>query len=195
MLKPFHRGRFALPTLLTATAVVLQPLDRSGLLRYQRTALEEGEWWRLLTAHLVHLGVTHLLLNLLGLWVVWAVVGRVLGNLRGAVALLCSAISIDAGLWWLQPRVEWYVGLSGVLHGLLVAGGLALVRDGERRLGWLLFGAVAAKVAWEQFHGVAGLRPEWIGGQVIVAAHLYGAAGALLALPAWRTTGSPRRPA
>ena len=36
------------------------------LLQYDRAALAAGEWWRLVTAHLVHLGWDHLALNVAG---------------------------------------------------------------------------------------------------------------------------------
>src|ERR1700744_2926568 len=41
-------------------------------LRYDRTALAAGEWWRLLTAHIVHLDLEHAVLNSLGLVLMWA---------------------------------------------------------------------------------------------------------------------------
>jgi hypothetical protein len=46
----------------------------------------------------------------------------------------------------------WYVGLSGVLHGLLIAGG---PRDVLRRepVGFLVLTAVVLKLAWEQAFG------------------------------------------
>src|SRR5580692_13153055 len=42
------------------------------LLRYDRGAIAAGGWWRLLTAHIVHLDVHHLILNELGLVLVWS---------------------------------------------------------------------------------------------------------------------------
>ncbi len=37
------------------------------LLRYERVAIAEGEYWRLLSAHFAHLGYPHQALNLAGL--------------------------------------------------------------------------------------------------------------------------------
>ena len=50
-------------------------------LRFERQSIVAGDLWRLLSGHLVHLGWTHLLLNLAGLALVWALVGSVYSGL------------------------------------------------------------------------------------------------------------------
>lgn len=146
-------------------------------LQYDRTAIAGGEWWRLVTAHVVHLGLLHATLNAAGLALIWALFARDYSVGRWALILLASIAAIDAGLWLREPEIEWYVGASGVLHGALAAGAVARIRRRDRD-GWLLASFLAAKLAYEQFTGPmpfsAGIGP------VIVNAHLYGAAGALL---------------
>src|SRR5688500_20235213 len=63
-----------------------------------------------------------------------------------------SAAAIDLGLYALEPQVLWYVGLSGVLHGYVAAGALALLvrRD---TLGVVLAIGLAAKLLFEQIAG------------------------------------------
>src|ERR671925_423667 len=46
------------------------------LLSYDREALAAGQWWRLLTAHLIHLDIRHALLNDLGFALMWALFAR-----------------------------------------------------------------------------------------------------------------------
>src|SRR5262245_64757634 len=55
--------------LLGAVLVLLYFTGDDGrqLLRYERAAVLRGEYWRLLTAHLVHGSGQHLLLNAVGL--------------------------------------------------------------------------------------------------------------------------------
>ena len=97
--------------------------------------------------------------------------------LRIAIA---SVAAIDLGLLVLEPAVLWYVGLSGVLHGFVAAGALALLMRRET-LGAVLALGLAAKLVFEQIVGPVPLTAQSVGGPVVVAAHLYGALGALLA--------------
>ena len=54
--------------LLAASVAVAGAGDLAATaLRYEREALRHGQWWRLLTAHLVHLGWAHLAMNALAL--------------------------------------------------------------------------------------------------------------------------------
>ena len=41
---------------------------------------------------------------------------------NGASSCCRGALAISSGLWWLSPRVTWYVGASGVLHSVMAAG-------------------------------------------------------------------------
>lgn len=154
-------------------------------LRYERDAIAAGEWWRLLTAHLVHLGFGHALLNVGGLALVWALFAREYSLRRWWVIVLVAMAAIDAGLWLFDPEVSWYVGASGVLHGALAAGVIGKLRRRERE-GWVLAAFLVGKLCYEQ---TAGVMPLSAGiGPVIVSAHLYGTVGGLVAalLPARR---------
>ena len=52
--------------------------------------------------------------------------------------VLSGALAISSGLWWLSPRVGWYVGASGVLHSVMAAG--AAKHLAERAWDrWILF--------------------------------------------------------
>jgi rhomboid family GlyGly-CTERM serine protease len=150
------------------------------LARYQRDALENGQYWRLLTGHLVHLGFGHLWPNLAALVIVAALFEGVLHNADWWRVSFGSAAAIDLGLYLLEPDVAWYVGLSGVLHGLVAAGALALCLA-RQPLGFVLAAGVCAKLSFEQFVGPVPFTAESVGGPVVVAAHLYGAAGGVIA--------------
>ncbi len=181
-------GRYGI-ALLAAAGLLLLPEFWPGLggdparaaLRFERSAIAAGQWWRLLTAHLVHLGAWHALLNCAGLALLWALFARAFRPGGWLVILLASAAAIDAGLWWGSSTVQWYVGSSGVLHGAMAAGTLAhwRAREPDRVL---LAGFLLAKLAWEQVHGALPFAGS--GAPVLVAAHLYGAAGGVLAATA-----------
>src|ERR1044071_4813538 len=66
---------------LLGACALLAALELGGepvrnALSYQRTALASGEWWRLLSAHFVHLDAGHATLNGLGLVLMWALFAR-----------------------------------------------------------------------------------------------------------------------
>lgn len=148
-------------------------------LRFQRDALlgSHHEYWRLLTGHLVHGSWQHTWLNLAGLALMVALFrdGYRIG--QWALITLTSAISIDIGLLYYMPQLQWYVGLSGVLHGVLAAGALLWWRSEPRPLAMALTTILIGKLAWEQWHGALPLSGNL---NVIVNAHLYGALGGLL---------------
>lgn len=150
-------------------------------LRYERQAILHGEGWRLLTGQLVHLGWAHLALNALGLLLVATLLGRLWRPRAWWVLCGASALGVGLGLLWTSPQVSWYVGLSGLAHGIAAAGAVALWRDGAPAGRWWLLG-LAAKLAKEHWLGAMPGSAAWLGGATIVAAHLDGAlTGALLA--------------
>lgn len=156
-------------------------------LRFDRAAIGEGEWWRLLSGHLVHLGPSHMLLNIAALLLLWWLVGAGL-TLAGWLLVTASSIAcIDLGLWLLDPALSWYVGLSGLLHGLFAAGLIA--RGQTAPVESLVLGALlAAKLLFEQLVGPLPGSEDTAGGAVVVNAHLYGAAGGIAAALALRAS-------
>ena len=157
------------------------------LLRYDRLAIAGGEVWRLLCGHFVHLGYRHLALNLAGLALVWLLVARLYSTRQWLLVAAISVAFMDAGFWWLDEGLRWYVGLSGLLHGLLLAGAIRGIRSlpGESAA---ICAVVVAKLAYEQFAGPLPGSEAAAGGAVVVNAHLYGAAGgALAAAILWRS--------
>ena len=163
------RGRWIwLLAILLAMDVVLALGDNvDQLLRYDRGAIAAGGWWRLLTAHIVHLDVHHLILNELGLVLVWSLFAQDYDAVEWCAIVLSGALAISSGLWWLSPRVGWYVGASGVLHSVMGAGVAKHLaeRSWDR---WILAVGLCAKLAWEQWGGPAAPL-------IVVDAHLYGA--------------------
>ena len=168
-------GAYGLALVAACAALLLLALTGEGgraLLRYDRAALAAGEAWRLVTAHLVHLDLRHALLNCLGLALMWALFARDYSPRQWLVIVAASVAAIGAGLWLCDSTVKWYVGSSGVLHGIMAAGTLAQLRRGERT-GWVLLGFLALKLTYEHWVGALPLA----GAAVVVDAHLFGVAG------------------
>lgn len=109
---------------------------------FDRSAIGQGELWRLLSGHWVHVDSAHALWDITAL----ALTGYLLeerGRLRLAQAALASMLTVDAAIWWLKPELELYCGLSGMLNTLVV---LALA-DRWRQCPSLLYPLVALVLA------------------------------------------------
>lgn len=180
MLVSFLRSHL-MAVLLFFTLILLhlfqQPL--LALLEFNRTAIYEGQWWRLLTAHLFHTNNWHLLMNLGGFVLIMLLHGAYYSNRRFILNLVLGNLLIGLALLYWSPDISFYVGLSGWLHALLVCG---CCIDIERHWssGWLILLAVFGKVAWEQWQGASNEVVTLIGADVATDAHLFGAIVGLL---------------
>lgn len=161
--------------------VVLQYAGLDDSLRFFRGAIADGKWWLLLSGNFVHLGTGHLWMNIAGLILVVALVWQHFGAIEWAMIVLLSSLAVGIGLLQFDPDVIAYVGFSGTLHGLIVAGAIADLRTYPKSAA-LLLALVVAKLLWEQWVGPLPGSESVAGGSVVVNAHLYGAiAGALTA--------------
>lgn len=168
--------RHYLPVLIAifVTFAGLFGSDVTLWLRYDRNAILSGEIWRIFTGHLAHLTWTHLLMNLLGLALVWGLFDRHLPAKRWLHATLFAGLGISLLLMVVDPHLRWYVGLSGVLHGMFILGCMYDMKSGR----WdskLLLALIIAKLLWEQLVGPLPGSEKAAGGNVVVDAHLFGA--------------------
>jgi rhomboid family GlyGly-CTERM serine protease len=154
---------------------------------YQRAALSDGQWWRLLSAHFVHLDFEHAALNSLGVVLMWALFARDYRPLAWLAIYLVASLVVSAGLWFFSPQVEWYVGASGALHGVMTAGTLAHLRRGDLD-GWILAIFIVVKLGYEQ---LSGALPFAGSPDTVVDAHLYGAIGGVVLAPFLRPRREP----
>lgn len=170
---------FAVLTGLCVSAAILGLGWYAGLvnpvLEYRPAAFTQLELWRLLTAHVAHLNLTHAILNLLGLGLIVFWLGDQRRPLAWCAAALFIALGISVGLYIWQPDVDYYVGLSGVLHGLLVFG-LAPLCAKNHPVGWATILALIIKLCYERIiPGGNSATEVLIAGPVLSIAHVYGA--------------------
>ena len=171
---------------LSLLLVWTQSLDVNSW-AYNRDAIANGEYWRLITGHFIHLNNAHLLLNMLGVGLVLMLFDNVLAIWQWFVFLLASAFIISVLMYLNLPQVQGYVGLSGVIHGLYVLATMQLLtQPKERNFALILAVMVTLKLLTE--NGVQGtsFTANLIGGHVLLPAHLYGAeVGLLFGVLAW----------
>ena len=136
---------------------------------WDKSAIVDGQWWRILTGNFSHTNYSHLLMNLAGLWIISYLFQPTRKQLISASIL----ISLVTGFALLLSSIQVYVGLSGTLHGLF---GLFALREAlnGRKSSWLLVLGLVAKIAWEQLVGPSSTTGELINARVAIEAHLAG---------------------
>lgn len=172
-----------LPPLVLMTLLLLLALGGEPArtaLRYDAAAIAAGQWWRMLTGNLVHLGWWHLFLNEVGLLVLVLLCPERLAWSVWLRRVVLIGLGMSAGLYFFVPSTGWYVGMSGVIHGLFLLG---LGRQIVERRDLIAAGCLAylvGKIAWEMIAGVPVSDETAIGGKVLVESHLYGSLSALV---------------
>ncbi|NIY91863.1 rhombosortase [Vibrio diazotrophicus] len=179
---------YLLLSIVTAVCFGLQFEPFSHVMAWQADAIENGQWWRIVTGNFTHTNFAHLAMNLLGLWVI----GYLFQPKPRNVAVLTLLISSWIGISLLFTNMVNYVGLSGTLHGLFAFYALKEALDG-RKSSWLLVIGVILKVASEQLFGASASTAEMIGARVATEAHLSGLIiGLLLAAIMYKKTCQSR---
>jgi membrane associated rhomboid family serine protease len=93
---------------------------------YQPIGVAHGEWYRLLTSAFVHalpsdppFGPTHILFNMLSLWMFGVVLERHVGRVRFLAAYLLSALGGAVLCYFLVAPYSQTIGASGAIFGLI----------------------------------------------------------------------------
>lgn len=168
------RLNWALPLGIAVLCIALHFSGLNELLRFDRTQIDGGHWWLLLSCNFVHLGNNHLLMNLAGLGLIYFLLWSNFNSLEWLFITIFSSLGVGAGLYFLNPELHWYVGFSGTLHGLIIAGTIADLRRYPKSSSVLLV-LIIAKLTYEQMYGSVPGSAEMAGGNVVEDSHLYGA--------------------
>ncbi len=162
------------------TLAVLGALDKSQV-------LEEGQWWRLFSAPLLHGGLLHILFNGVALVFAGAVLENAIGRAWFAGLFAVSAVTGSAMSLLINPDSLISVGASGAIMGLFAAAFAVGYRypEGSPMRSFLISGSLRVLIPsmLPLFGGLTGEKIDY-------AAHLGGAlggaaVGALLVL-LWR---------
>ena len=174
-----NRAVYALFMVLFLLCLLLQWWDRFQLFRYNRELIEQGDIWLLFTGHLLHLNWAHFWMNMAGLLLVVLLFAPYYSSRYWLWLLLFSMLFCGLALFLFNPELMFYVGLSGVLHGLFVAGAIKEYRHYPKS-GMILMFLIVLKLVWEQLAGALPGSESMAGGRVLVDAHLYGAIAGLI---------------
>ncbi|HWV16739.1 MAG TPA: rhombosortase [Cellvibrio sp.] len=170
----------SLALILLMASFSLLGTNVESLLEFNRSNIQAGEYWRLLTGNLVHFGSYHLLMNLAAFILISWTLLRELALKSYIVLLALAALMINLGILWFTPELEIYRGFSGILHGLLVAG-LLLNNFRNKWLSYACVLLVFAKIIHEHSAGFeANQLQSLLPVKVAVDSHLYGAIAGLV---------------
>ena len=155
-------------------AAQLLPAHYQDLLPLRRVAVGDGEWWRIFSAHALHLSWLHLLLNGAVLIIFQGLYRGLFTWRHWALCLPLLTAGVSFGLLWFSPKLNWYMGFSGVLTGLLVAAAIQLWRS-MPLINAVVLTAIGIKVFMEQLSGQTVIVSPLGHIPTAIDAHLYGA--------------------
>lgn len=160
---------------LVSTISILWPSGRDALI-YDRHAIETGEWWRLFSGNIVHFGWLHYFADT-GLWLIIAwFVERVYPRLARA-SLLFMALAVTAAVYYFDPTMLRYGGLSGMNVGYLVFLALAGWQKSWRDWFWpAILGIHVLELILESTWGHGMIQFDTPGIRVATIAHVGGIA-------------------
>jgi rhomboid family GlyGly-CTERM serine protease len=169
-------------SLITLLVLSLALLDQRYfiLLTTSPNTLSHFEYWRWLTCNFVHFGWAHTLIDTLGYALVSLILFYSVSVKRYLALVVFCSLAIGMFISVVDPQIDYYAGLSGVIHGLLIAGCFyATDFPLWKRLLVLFF--TLAKLVQEQLPGfdinpVTNLMPV----PIAVDAHLIGAIAGLI---------------
>lgn len=136
---------------------------------FSREAIGNGEVWRLLSANLAHLSWPHLYGNLAMFAAAVALLRSVAGPAEVLMVVVLSALATTLGLYF-GSSLDWYVGASGAVYGLMAWGAARLPMPA----GLCLLALLTINVAIDQ-----GRSLSWLGEPLAPQSHYWGLAGGL----------------
>ncbi len=84
-------------------------------------AVEQGDWYRLVTAAFLHGSLLHLLFNMAALWWIGSIVEENLGTARYLLVYFASGLAGSAGALLLTGPLAITIGASGAVYGIMGA--------------------------------------------------------------------------
>ena len=146
--------------LLTAAALVIHYFHslRPRLL-YMRSAVHDGDYWRILSCHWVHLNTEHLLWSAMTFLVLGSFC-EIMDRKKYMISIVISAIMIPIVIWFAMPSLNNYGGLSDLDCSLYALLAVLFIKLEWRVRNWvwviiytILLGFLPAKIIFEMVSG------------------------------------------
>jgi len=83
-------------------------------------AVLDGQWWRIVTAMFMHLGILHFIVNSYSLFILCPPIEKIVGSLRFVILYMVSGIAGNLLTVLIDPGM-WSAGASGAIFGVFGA--------------------------------------------------------------------------
>lgn len=153
---------------------------RNDLL-FERTLINNGEWWRLISGNFVHNTLNHLYMNLLGLLLLGLLFHEHFTIKWFAVSTFFLSIIVGLGLYFYAPNLNMYVGFSGILYGLYLVAAINAIKHKDLITGIGILVIIIGKLFWDLLDPTLNdSSAELIGISIATESHWLGASGGII---------------
>jgi rhomboid family GlyGly-CTERM serine protease len=147
---------------------------------FLRENIQQGELWRIWTGNLVHSNLYHLALNLTGFWLFVFIFKELMNTTQLLISLVFLISGVGLGLYFFNPQLYWYAGLSGALYGLFIVGAIYAFIGKDTLTALLILIVIPAKIIWDHLHNAGQTNAHLIGVPVSTDSHIYGISSACI---------------
>lgn len=169
---------------LLSICLLLQSVSAQPWASLNLPTVLQGEIWRLLTAHLIHLDWEHFAMNMIGMGLCMLAFQSHIKPVHWLASFCVIAVFSSLCLLSTYDINQRYMGFSDVLHGWILLGAISIARS-EFKLSLAIFVLFWIKIIEENsglaFFTSGSMELE----NIATDSHLYGAIGGMLYGFAW----------
>lgn len=137
------------------------------------TGVDDGAYWRLLTAAFLHGSVLHIAFNMYALYLFGPFVEKALGTVRFIAAYLTTALVASVFVYWLSEPRGLTIGASGAVFGLFGMALMLLLRAKQDVTTLLVLLAINGAISLQGSISWQGHLGGFVAGCVLGAAFAY----------------------
>lgn len=172
-------SRFIITSIIISILLIILQFIQADVL-FLRGNIQQGEFWRIWTGNLVHSNAYHLGLNLTGFWLFVFIFKGLMKASQLLITLTLLISGVGLSLYFFNPLLEWYAGLSGALYGLFIVGAVYALIDKDRITALSILIVIPTKIIWDHLHNTGQTNADLIGVPVSTDAHIYGLSSAFI---------------
>jgi rhomboid family GlyGly-CTERM serine protease len=176
-IKPLHWQLVSFFTVLFLFCCILQLNNLQDYTAFDIAAIENGQYWRIISGHFAHYDWQHFAMNMAGAALCLVVFAEDIKPIHWPLSTLAISLFSSLAMFYDNFGLNGYVGFSDVLHGWVVLGAIGIMQK-QRWLGLTVLAFTLAKLVYEFYYGA--LSQDNLAIPVATESHIYGAIAGLL---------------